>query len=58
MDSYTETKEGLRFEIGFTNRDYIVQWLLGFGDKVKVIEPAYIANDLVSVAKKIISNNK
>jgi predicted DNA-binding transcriptional regulator YafY len=53
MDCCTETKEGLRFEIGFTNRDYIVQWLIGFGDKVKVIEPTYIADDLVSVAKKI-----
>jgi predicted DNA-binding transcriptional regulator YafY len=56
MGCYTETDEGLRFEIGFTNRDYIVEWLLGFGDKVKVTEPAYIADDLVSVAKNILSN--
>ncbi|MCL1828900.1 MAG: YafY family transcriptional regulator [Oscillospiraceae bacterium] len=58
IDCYTETGNGLRFEIGFTNRDYIIEWLLGFGGAVKVLEPEYIADGIVSAAEKIISNYK
>ncbi|MCL2217854.1 MAG: YafY family transcriptional regulator [Defluviitaleaceae bacterium] len=56
--SFTETPEGLRLEIGFTNRDYMISWLLGFGSKVKVIEPEDIAEEIQTTAKKILSNYK
>ena len=52
---YQETAEGLRFEIPFTKRDHILAWLLGFGDKVKVIEPRFIADDLKTAAENILS---
>ena len=55
LNCYEETKAGLRFEIRFTNRDYIVSWLLGFGGKVKVLEPVDIAEGLVHAAEKILS---
>ena len=55
IDCYTETDEGLLFEIGFTNRKYIIGWLLGFGGKVKVLEPEYIAVDLQAAANNILS---
>ena len=55
LDCYTETPDGLRFESSFTKRDYIVSWLLGFGDKVKVLEPDYIIDDIYAVAKNILS---
>ena len=55
MDCYFETTEGLHFEIGFTNRSYMISWLLSFGDKVKVIEPPDIAADIQNIAKKILS---
>lgn len=55
LDCYTETDDSLRFEIGFTNRDFIVDWLLGFGGKVRVLEPDYIAADIRAAAEKIIS---
>jgi len=58
MDCYTETDYGLRFEIGFSNRDYIIEWLLGFGGNVKVLEPDYIADGIIAAAEKIISNYK
>ena len=58
MDCYTETDDGLRFEIGFSNRDYIIEWLLGFGGNVKVLEPDYIADGIIAAAEKIISNYK
>ena len=58
MNCYTETDDGLRFEIGFTNKDYIIEWLLGFGGAVKVLEPEYIADGITAAAEKIISNYK
>ena len=54
-DSFTETADGLRFEFGFTGMDYLVSWLLGFGDKVKVLEPASVAERIRDTAKKIFS---
>ena len=58
LDCYTETDEGLRMEIGFTNREFLMNWLLGFGGKVKVLEPDYIAEEIKAVAEKILSRYK
>jgi len=58
LDCYEVTNEGLRFEIGFTNRDYLITWLLGFGGKVKVLEPKEIADEIQRAAKNILSNYK
>ena len=55
LNCYTETKDGLLFEFSFTNRDYLVSWLLGFGSRVKVLEPAYIAEDIQRAAENILS---
>jgi len=55
-DSYTETSNGLLFERGFTNRAYLVSWLLGFGANVKVLEPQSIAEEIQTVAKNILAN--
>ena len=54
-DCYEETAAGLRFEVGFANRDYILAWLLGFGGNVRVLEPKFIAEDLKAAAAKILS---
>ena len=58
LNCYTETDEGLRIEIRFTNRDYLMNWLLAFGGKVKVLEPDYIARDICAAAKDILSRYK
>lgn len=55
---YEETAEGLRFELKFTKRDYILVWLLGFGGKVKVLEPEYIVENLKTAAENILSRYK
>lgn len=53
--SFRETDEGkLLFEGGFTNRDYILGWLLQFGDKAKVIKPASLAEEIREIAKNIL----
>ena len=54
MDSYTETEGGLLLEIGFTHTDYAVSWLLSFGGKVKVLEPADVVEGLQAAARDIL----
>ena len=56
LNCFHETDEGLVFELGFSNQDFLVRWLLGFGDKVKVLEPKDIADDIQNAAKNILSN--
>jgi len=58
LDCYKVTPPGLQFEFGFTNKDYMVSWLLGFGSNVKVLEPADIANDIADIAKNILNQYK
>jgi predicted DNA-binding transcriptional regulator YafY len=58
LNCYTETDEGLQMEIGFTNRDFLIDWLLGFGGKVKVLEPDYIADEIQAIAKNILLRYK
>jgi len=55
LDCYRETNEGLYFEINYSNRSYMVGWLLSFGDKVKVLEPNVIAAEIQAVARNILS---
>ena len=54
LHCYTETPAGLRLEIGFTNRSYLLQWLLGFGGKVTVLEPEAIVQDIRTAAENIL----
>jgi predicted DNA-binding transcriptional regulator YafY len=54
LDSFTEMPDGLlRLEVGYTNIDYTMNWLLGLGDKVKVLEPLEIRERIIQTAKNI-----
>jgi len=52
---HRETDEGLLLQIGFTNKSYIISWLLSFGAKVKVLEPSYIASEIKAIAENILA---
>lgn len=40
VDSFTKRADGkLRFSFGFTNQNYLLTWLLSFGEKAELIEP-------------------
>ena len=54
LDCFHETAEGLHFEVGFTNRNYMISWLLSFGDKIKVLEPQDIADEIQTIARNIL----
>lgn len=56
-DCYINLEDGnLKFSVGFTNREHIIAWVLGFGDKARVVEPFDIADEIKEAAKNIIRN--
>lgn len=51
---FTEAENGaLRFERPFANRGYLLQWLLSFGDQVRVLEPQAVATDIYRQVKNM-----
>ncbi len=55
-ESYEIQEDGkLKATISYTNRDYILSWVLGFGDKVKVLSPSDMVQAHQDIAKKIIN---
>ncbi len=47
MDSFTDYKNHkLRFEFPFTNREYLLEWTLIFGNKADLLEPLEIREEL------------
>lgn len=47
IDSFKELDNGqIFFERGFANYDNMLQWVLSFGDKVTVLSPEELVNDL------------
>ena len=55
LDSYVEIEEGLLFEMGFVNKGFLMNWLLGFGSKVKVLEPVDVIEELKREAEKMLA---
>lgn len=53
--SYVVQADGqLKATINYTNAEYILSWILGFGDKVKVLEPFEMAEKHREAARKIL----
>jgi len=54
LHCYEETDGGLLLSLDYTNKDYIFSWILGFGDKAKVLEPEETQIEITGIAKNII----
>lgn len=55
--SFTETEDGkLLFSVGYTNKDYILSWILAFGDKAKVVSPPELAEEVKQIAENIVKS--
>lgn len=54
-----DAKSGkLLFENTFTNHNYLLQWILSYGDAVKVIEPPELVDEICLNAKNILAQYK
>lgn len=52
---FTENEDGtLLFTADYTEKENLLSWLLTFGDEVKVLEPAWVQEELIRIAKNII----
>lgn len=52
---FKENEDGtLLFTADYTEKENLISWLLTFGDKVKVLEPAWVQEELIRIAKNII----
>lgn len=55
--SYETSMDGkLKMTVGFTNREFIKSWILGFGDRAVVLEPHDFAEEIKDTAKNILNN--
>jgi predicted DNA-binding transcriptional regulator YafY len=54
IDSFTHRSDGqLLFQCDFANKENLMIWILGFGDKVKIIEPSTIIDEYLKVIHQI-----
>ncbi|MDD4494501.1 MAG: YafY family protein [Eubacteriales bacterium] len=53
LNCYGETADGLLLSLDYTNKDYVFSWILGFGDKAKVLEPEEMRAEFASLVKNI-----
>lgn len=51
-DSFSEKNGKLYFEGNYTDEDFIISWLFGFGNKAKVTSPASLINKMKSSVMK------
>lgn len=58
LHCYSETAEGLLLDLNYANRDYIMSWVLAFGDKVTVLEPEDFVNEMKEKVEKILEKYK
>jgi len=55
-DSFDIKEDGLlHFSGGYSNREFIVSWLLSFGDKAQVISPQSLVNEMREISKKMMN---
>lgn len=56
-DSYVKEPDGrLKLTVGFTNKDFMIRWILGFGEQATVLEPAELVKEIESTIKKMSKN--
>lgn len=56
-DCYQMGEDGrLKLTIGYTSREYIISWVLGFGDKARVVEPGDLACEIKEKARNMVLN--
>lgn len=49
-DCYTEQEDGkLLFQAEYTNKENLITWILGFGDKAELAEPIEIRKEIIQI---------
>ncbi len=57
MGCFTVQEDGrLLFRSGFANKDYMMSWVLSFGDKVEVVYPKGLKQEIMKIAENILKH--
>jgi len=54
LHCYTENRDGLLFEFGFTNKDYLFSWVRGYGSTAEILEPKELREEFLLEAENIV----
>lgn len=55
IDSFIEREDGkLLFHFGFTNKEFFLSWILGFGDKAEILDPQTFKQEIKKIAENIL----
>ena len=55
LQCYEETDDGLLMTLDYTNKDYTFSWILGFGDKARILGPEETRDEFAALARNISS---
>ena len=55
LNSYEENENGLMLSLDYTKKDYVFNWVLGFGEKAEILSPLDVRAEFAEVAKNIYS---
>ena len=55
LKSYEETDAGLFLSLDYTNKDYAFSWILGFGDKARILGPDETRDEFALLTRNIFS---
>jgi len=53
LHCYAEDENGLLLDLDYSNREYMLSWILGFGDKAELLEPPELREDLAQTARRM-----
>jgi len=53
LNCYQENEAGLLLSLDYANKDYVFNWVLGFGDKAEILSPLEVRAEFAEVAKNI-----
>ena len=55
IDCFCEREDGrLLFQFDFMDKQNLIGWIFSFGDKIELIEPASIRDEIIDLSKKIL----
>lgn len=59
IDCYTVTEDGrLMCRMNFTNKEFLLSWILSFGDKAEVLFPKKLKKEIKEIAENLIKQYK
>ncbi len=53
LNCYKDTPDGLLLDYGYTNKDYVFSWILGFGDKAEILSPKDVSEEFAVMVESI-----